>query len=230
MKKLTLLMLCLSLLLCACAGKQSAQQEMTKPTISETTQPQTVTATAPTPETTAAAETTLPVQTMPPRVPGPEMLEGNAATIENVSVEYTGDLPKSIKASSTYSVCGFKEEFVLNDSQVYALIHFTVTNLTGQEMKVTDIHDDFLVELVYDDQYVYSPDADAWCFFQSGSQTAVVQDNASIGKLTLAPLVTKDVAVYIPCAKELSTDQEKNLSVIFSLNYSGYESLEFVIR
>lgn len=178
-------------------------------------------------ETTEA--TTIPT-TEPPRELGPEVIDGNAVTIENVSVEYLNELPKNIKSSTTYSVCGFKDEFVLNDSQVYAEIHFTITNKTAGEMKIADIHDDFLIELIYDNQFIYSPDTNSWCFFKAGSQTAVVSDMMSIGSVTLAPLTTKDVIVYMPCAKELSTELDKYLIVVFTSNYSGYENYEFIIR
>lgn len=176
----------------------------------------------------AAGEST--EATTQPREPGPESLEANAVTIANVSVEYLNELPNNIKSSSTYSICGFKDEFVLNDSQVYAEIHFTITNKTTGEMKIADIHDDFLVELIYDNRFVYSPDTNSWSFFKSGAQTAVVSDMASIGSVTLAPLATKDVVVYMPCAKEISTELDKYLIVVFTSNYSGYENLEFTIR
>lgn len=176
----------------------------------------------------AAGEST--EATTQPREPGPESLEANAVTIANVSVEYLNELPNNIKSSSTYSICGFKDEFVLNDSQVYAEIHFSITNKTTGEMKIADIHDDFLVELIYDNRFVYSPDTNSWSFFKSGAQTAVVSDMASIGSVTLAPLATKDVVVYMPCAKEVSTELDKYLIVVFSSNYCGYENLEFIIR
>ena len=176
----------------------------------------------------AAGEST--EATTQPREPGPESLEANAVTIANVSVEYLNELPNNIKSSSTYSICGFKDEFTLNDSQVYAEIQFTITNKTTGEMKIADIHDDFLVELIYDNRFVYSPDTNSWSFFKSGAQTAVVSERASIGSVTLAPLATKDVVVYMPCAKEVSTELDKYLIVVFTSNYSGYENLEFTIR
>lgn len=194
-------------------------------TVPETTVAETVE-----PTTEEATEATIIPTTEPPRELGPEMIDGNAVAIENVSVSYLNELPQNIKSSTTYSVCGFKDEFVLNDSQVYAEIHFTITNKTSGELKIADIHDDFLVELIYDNQFVYSPDTNSWSFFKSGAQTAVVSDMASIGSVTLAPLTTKDVIVYMPCAKEISTELDKYLIVVFTSNYSGYENLEFIIR
>ena len=86
------------------------------------------------------------------------------------------------------------------------------------------------MELIYDNRYVFTPDSDSWCVFRAGPQVAVVSDSASVGKVTLAPLSTKDVEVYIPCAKEVSEAVDKNLDVVFSSNYSGYEIYDFVIR
>lgn len=168
--------------------------------------------------------------TQPPRMIGPEQIEGNAVTIQNVSVTYGTELPGTIKSSTAYSASGFKDQFVLADSQVYAEIHFTITSKTSEEIKIADIHDDFLVELIYDNRFVYSSDSGSWCFFESGAQTAVVSDMASIGSVTLAPLTTKDVIVYMPCAKEIFTELDKYLIVVFTSNYSGYENLEFTIR
>ena len=213
-------------ILCGCAKETDPIEVLpettavpeTIPTAAEIVQP-------PVTEPTA----TIP-PTQPPRVIGPEIAEGNAVTVQDVSVEYIDQLPQSIKSTTTYSTCGFKEELVLNESQVYAVIRFRITNKADKEMEIADIHDDFLVELVYDNRYVYSPDTGAWCFFQAGAQTAVVSDNASIGKVKLSPLSDADVTAYIPCAKEVSTETDKYLSVVFSSCYSGYESLEFIIR
>lgn len=224
-----ILALCLGLSACGSSGEAETTTEAAVETVimEAPTEAPTEPMTEPTEAPTEAV--TVPT-TQPPREIGPEVREGSAVTIANVSVAYADALPQSIKSSSTYSVSGFKEEFVLNESQTYAVISFTVTNQTAGEIKIADIHDDFLIELIYDNQYVYSPDSDSWCFFQSGAQTAVVSDMASIGSVTLAPLATKGVTVYIPCAKEVSTDVEKYLIVVFTSNYSGYENFEFVIR
>lgn len=222
-KQFIIYLLCICFTMCAC--------EKTQTEITETTDvPETIVIEANVETTEETIEATIIPTTTPPRELGPESLDGNAVTIANVSVEYLNELPNNIKSSTTYSVCGFKDEFVLNDSQVYAEIHFTITNKTTGEMKIADIHDDFLVELIYDNRFVYSPDTNSWSFFKSGAQTAVVSDMASIGSVTLAPLTTKDVIVYMPCAKEISTELDKYLIVVFTSNYSGYENLEFTIR
>jgi len=214
--------LCLLLCLCACSHNQPSAT--TEPTTAASVE------TAQAPTTEPCTEPTTVPTTQPPRVIGPEQLEGSSIAIRDVSVEYADVLPQSVKASTTYSSCGFKEEFVLNESQVYAVIRFTLTSKTTEEIKIADIHDDFLVELIYDNRYVYSPDSDSWCFFQSGAQTAVVSDSASVGTVSLAPLSTKEVSVYIPCAKDVSENTDKYLIVVFTSQYGGYENLEFTIR
>jgi hypothetical protein len=228
LKKVCIAVLALGLILCGCAKEtepeeiQTQTAEETVLLVEETTQPS-VTEPVPTEPPTEPP-------TKPPRIPGPQRQEGAAALIENVTVEYAREISQAIRSSTTYSACGFREELELNDSQVYAVIRFTLTNKTAGEMEVADIHDDFLVELIYDNRYVYSPDRDSWCVFQAGPQVAVVSDSASVGKVTLAPLSTKEVAVYIPCAREVSEAVEKNLDVVFSSTYSGYETYNFVIR
>lgn len=219
------MVLCLMYVLSACTA-DTPTDEVTQPTVAAATEVPTLAATEP----VTVPPTTISPTTVAVREIGPEKIEGKAVTIENVSVDFVDDIPQNIKANSTYSVCGFKDEFILGESQVYAAIHFTVTNQTGEEIKIADIKDDFLVELIYDDRYVYSPDGDSWCFFLSGSKLAVVSAMAGVGSVKQSPLTTNDVTVYIPCAREVSTEQEKYLSVVFSVNYSGFEVLEFNIR
>ena len=229
MEKLgVLLLVCLvcAQALCGC-GQATKSAEV----VSEQNQPKiSVSTTDGATESSATMQSTTTPPTRPPRVVGPEQVEGNAVLLQNVSVAYCDQLPQSFKSSSSYSVCGFKEELILNESQVYAAIQFDVTNKTGTEMKIADIHDDFLVELVYDDQYVYSPDSGSWCFFQAGAKDALVSDMASLGVVYLAPLSSETVTVYIPCSRMVSENTEKNLSVVFSVNYDGLECHEFVIR
>lgn len=227
------IVLCLMYVLSACTTDMPIEEVPEMTTAATTEHPTMATTEHPATATTEPAtipSTTVPPTIVPVREIGPDKIEGNAVTIENVSVDFVDDIPQNIKASSTYSICGFKDEFVLGESQVYAAIHFTVTNQTGEEIKIADVTDDFLVELIYDDRYVFSPDGDSWCFFLSGSKLAVVSAMAGVGSVKQSPLATNDVTVYIPCAKEVSTEQEKHLSVVFSTNYSGFEVLEFNLR
>ena len=87
------LLLCICLVLCACQKAQEAPTEIS--VVLE------ISATEPVKETTAeTTELTVPT-TEPPRVIGPHLIEGNAVTIENVSVEYLNELPRNIKSSTT---------------------------------------------------------------------------------------------------------------------------------
>lgn len=220
------LAVCLCCLLAACenaTGNGSIPQQTTQAE-------QVVTESITVPAETVIPETTAVPTTQPPRVTGPDRIEGNAVVIENVTVEYAQELPRSIQTSSTYRATDSRDDFVLDESQVYAVVRFRLTSKTTKEIEIADIHDDFLVELIYDNRYVYSPDNGSRCVFQSGSQIAAVADMSSIGAVTLAPLSSKDVTVYIPCAREVSTQLEKYLIVVFTSNYSGYENFEFTIR
>lgn len=231
MKKTAILLLaaCLSLSLWGCANR--AEPAVTE---AETTAVSTELPTAPveTTEVTEAAETiaetTAPVPTE--RKLGPEQMEGTAFIIRDVSVDFLAQLPGSVTSCSSYSFCGYREELVLNDSQVYAAIRFTVTNQGSGEVKLSSIQDEFLVELVYDDNFVYTTASDSHSVFQAGAQDAIVSDNFSIGKVTLAPLATADVTVYIPCARVVCDQTDKHLVVNFVSDFSGYENYEFVIR
>lgn len=220
---LLLIVLCLCVGLCACSGSEETFP-VTEPAV---TAVPTEAVTQPTVQPTEAAA--VPT-TQPPRILGPESIEGNAVTIQNVSVEFLDALPASITSSSAYSSSGNKEDFVLNESQVYSVITFTITNQTAKEIEIADIHDNFMVELIYDNTYVYSTDSESAAFFKSGSQSANVRSSSSIGKVTLSPLTTADVAVYIPCAREVSTNTDNYLIVSFLSAYSGYETFEFIIR
>lgn len=221
------LLLCLCLALCACAKEQETAA-VPETTVAETTVETFVETTGETTESPTEAAT-VPT-TQPPRVIGPERIDGHSVAVGEVSVTYLNELPGSVRSSSAYSACGFKEEFVLNDSQLYAEVRFTVTNKTAKEIQISDINDDFLVELIYDNRYVYSSDSASWCFFQGGAQSAVVSNSLSVGKVTLAPLATMEAQVYIPCAREVSEEMDKYLIVVFTSNYDGYENLEFIIR
>ena len=215
------LLLCISLWGCGKAQETAVPTELTAVSV-ETSQETT--------EAPTELETTAVPTTQPPRIPGPERIEGNAVIIENVTVEYQDQLPHSILSGTTCRAYGDREKLTLNESQVYAAVRFRVTGKTAEEIEIADIHDDFMVELIYDDRFVYSSDSNTPCVFQSGSQVAVVSDMSSVGEVALAPLSAKEVTAYLPCAREVSQATDKNLIAVFTCNYSGYEILEFLIR
>lgn len=165
-----------------------------------------------------------------PRVIGPEVVESKSLTIQDVSVEFMDELPKSFTRTSSYSVSGNKEDFELNESQAYAAVHFTVTNQTSKEIKLSDLNDDFKLELIYDGSFTYTSASDVPSFFLAGSQSAVVYDMSSIGKVSISPLVTMDMTIFLICSKQVEENTDKILDVVFTSDYNGLETYRFAIR
>ena len=165
-----------------------------------------------------------------PRVIGPKVIESKSLTIQDVSVEFMDKLPKSFTRTSTYSVSGNKEDFVLNESQAYAAVHFTITNQTSKEIKLSDLNDDFKLELIYDGSYTYTSASDVPSFFLAGSQSAVVYDMSSIGKVSISPLVTMDMTIFLICSKQVEENTDKILDVVFTSDYKGIETYRFAVR
>lgn len=178
-------------------------------------------------EVIAPTEATIPTG---PRVIGPAVCEGQALIIRDVSVEFMDQLPHKVTGCSAYSFSGNKEDFVLNDSQSYAAIHFTITNQTPEDIKLTDLKDYFIAELIYDGSFKYRSNGDNGTFFVSGSQSAVVYDMSSIGSVTISPLVTMDVSIYISCARQVAVNTDKILDVVFTTQYTGPETYRFAVR
>ena len=178
-------------------------------------------------EVIAPTEATVPSG---PRVIGPQVCEGKALTIQDVSVEFMDQLPPKVTGCSAYSFSGNKEDFVLNDTQSYAAIHFTVTNQTPDDIKLTDLKDYFIAELIYDGTFKYRSNSENGTFFVSGSQSAVVYDMSSIGSVTISPLVTLDVTLYISCARQVAVNTDKILDVVFTTQYNGPETYRFAVR
>lgn len=165
-----------------------------------------------------------------PRVIGPEVVESKSLIIRDVSVEFMDELPKSFTRTSSYSVSGNKEDFELNESQSYAAVHFTVTNQTSKEIKLSDLNDDFKLELIYDGSFTYTSASDVPSFFLAGSQSAVVYDMSSIGKVSISPLVTMDMTIFLICSKQVEENTDKILDVVFTSDYNGLETYRFAIR
>ena len=157
-------------------------------------------------------------------------VEGKAVKIENVQVGFSDQLSGAVTSSSAYTIRGDKDKFVLSDSETYAVIQFSVTNLTKEEIKIADIRDNFMVELNFNNGFIYSTNSEGYCFFTSGKDTAIVSRSSSTGKLTAAPLVKVDVTLFLPCAKIVQTEVDKPLIVTFLSTYAGRESFDFLIR
>lgn len=157
--------------------------------------------------------------------------EGNALTIENVSVEFVEQLPQDLSDQVAYYYSGEKTEWELDESMVYAAVHFTVTNQYTEEIKLSDTAEKFIVELVYDGGYTYASGGTGFIFYQSGSQYAMVRDgNFSISKVVVAPLLTEEVTVYVPCAKAVAENEDKTLDINFLSLFAGHEKMSVSIR
>lgn len=155
---------------------------------------------------------------------GTDLAEGRALTIANVAIGFQDQLPVHIRDNFDHNM----DKLTLNDSQTYAVVAFTVTNQTTDTVDLADLHDDFMVQLTYDNGYQYSTNADVYSVFESGSNLKMVRRNGSSGHdIAVSPLTTADVAVYIPCAKQIVENPSKPLKVTFISKYSGNESYEF---
>lgn len=179
-------------------------------------------------EATEPEETEPPIQTFPGtyKKDGTSAAEGRAVKIENVSVGFRDQLPSHIQKDRNTS--HYLDELTLNETQVYSVISFTATNLTTETIDLADIHDDFMVQLTYGNGYKYSTNTDVWALFESGANIKRVRRNSTGGNdISVSPLASADVTVYIPCAKKVAEDAEGSLSVTFIAKYSGNESLEF---
>ena len=85
-----------------------------------------------------------------------------------------------------------------------------------------------MVQLTYGNGYKYSTNTDVWALFESGANIKRVRKSSTGGNdISVSPLASADVTVYIPCARKVSEDNESPLSVTFIAKYSGNESLEF---
>lgn len=177
---------------------------------------------------TAPAEMEAPIVTYPAVNPqdGSGTAEGRAVTIADVSVGFRDQLPTRIlKDQSRY-----KEKLLLHDSQVYAVIHFTATNLTADTIDLADIHDDFLVQLTYNNKYRYATNAALYSVYESGDSIKLLRDNSSTGwDISVSPLASADVTLYIPCARQAAEDSAGELTVTFTAKYSGHENLIFTV-
>jgi hypothetical protein len=155
---------------------------------------------------------------------GANLAEGRALTISNVELGFQDQLPLHIRDNFDHNM----DKLTLNDSQIYSVIAFTVTNQTTDTVDLADLHDDFMVQMTYNNSYQYSTNTDLYAVFESGSNLKMVRKNGSSGHdIAVSPLTTVDVAVYIPCAKQIVENPDKPLKVTFSSKYSGNESYEF---
>lgn len=178
--------------------------------------------------TTEPQETEPPIQTFPGvyRKDGTGAAEGRAIRIENVSVGFRDQLPDRILKDWNNS--HYAEELTLNETQSYAVVSFTATNLTTDTIDLADIGDDFVVQLIYGNGYRYASNSDVWSVFESGATLKRVRQRSTSGNdISVSPLASADVTVYIPCARKVAEDTASPLTATFIAKYSGNESFEF---
>ncbi len=173
---------------------------------------------------------------IPGRANAKSMAESDAVEVDNVSVDFIDTLPMEIKGSTAFWA-GVKEDFnfTLNDSETYAVIQFSITNLTTKEITLADIGGNFFVELKFDDGFIYSTKGSKACVMTSGKELAVIgragSKSTRIGDtIALSPLVTYDVTLYLPCAKLVSTQTEKPLVVSFHTTQTGDKQVDVKVR
>jgi hypothetical protein len=146
--------------------------------------------------------------------------------IENVSVGFRDQLPDRILKDWNNS--HYAEELTLNETQSYAVVSFTATNLTTDTIDLADIGDDFVVQLIYGNGYRYASNSDVWSVFESGATLKRVRQRTTGGNdISVSPLASADVTVYIPCARKVAEDTAGPLTATFIAKYSGNESFEF---
>lgn len=216
MKKIIslLLVLAMCLSLCACGSGTSSRRKTDMPD----------------PEEEAVPEVTEPGFEMFPGVDtetGESQVEGRAIAVENVSVGFSEVLPAAIP--SVYSKYD-ADKYEISENQTFAVIRCTITNLTEDTFKLIDTKGDFAVQLDYNDSESYSTCGQTYCHMVSGNgYGSVRKDNstASAKGMTIAPQASKEVFIYIPCAKSVEENPENPLTVTFICKYSGSESFTF---
>lgn len=160
---------------------------------------------------------------------GANRAEGRAITVENVSVGFSDTLSPVITSSYSYTSQN-DERYEINDTQTFAVINCTITNLTSDDLKLIDTKGNFAVQLVYDNSYNYSTHGQTYCHMVSGTSYGSVRKGSSTtssGGMAISPLSSREVSIYIPCAKVVAENPGKSLTATFISKYSGSESLTF---
>ena len=160
-----------------------------------------------------------------------------AISVENVSVSFTDLQPERIKDSVIYlptllpgSGAWEKPVQELGDGLTYAVICFQITNLTKNEWKLADTSDHFMVQLNYDDGFLYSTADESECIFLCGDDYAVLRGSSSTGQIMAPPLAEMNVTLYLPVAKAVSTGTDKPLVVSFITDFAGKQQIDVKIR
>jgi len=155
---------------------------------------------------------------------------GNSVIIEKVSLGFSEGFTN--EQLNDWAAGNYYKRLIIDEGQLLAAVTFKITNNTKSDIIVSDIHDEFLIELNYDNGFVYSTDSEADCLIASGSDIYVMHKMSGSGssKISVAPLSSKEVTVYFVCPAQLMTSVDKSLKVSFSSRYDGWETFTFVFR
>ena len=162
----------------------------------------------------------------------------DAFTVENLSVEFSDSLPAGVTSQSAYSGGLYNKgyDYVLKDSETYAHISFAITNLTKNDIILNETSGDVVIALDFDDGFIYSTNGSNPSFMKSGSSFSVgchtsEYHSERIGdEITLSPLVTYDVELYLRCAKAVAEQTDKPLVFSISTNLPGYDQIAVKVR
>ena len=153
-------------------------------------------------------------------------------TAENVTVKFLDRLPSSITGSAPYLAGNKSFDYTLSDSEVYAEIYFSLTNLTKKEIEINDLTDaPFVIELNFDDGFAYRTDDKRVCIYSAGKNVSAQSNTRRIGDaITIGPLVTKDITLYLMCSRLVETMVDKSLVVSFIPSYAIGQRVDVKVR
>ena len=86
-----------------------------------------------------------------------------------------------------------------------------------------------LVQLRYNDGFLYSTADESECIFLCGDDYTVLR-GSSTGQIMAPPLAEMSVTLYLPVAKAVSTGTNKPLMVSFIMDFSGKQQIDVKIR
>lgn len=160
-----------------------------------------------------------------------------AIAAENVSLSFTDVLPDRVAESVIYLPtllpgAGAWEKPVqeLGSGMTYAVISFRLTNLTKNEWNLADTSDHFMVQLNFDDGFLYSTADESESIYLYADDYAVIRGSSSNGRIMAAPLAEMDVTLYLPVARAVSTQTGKPVVVSFITDFAGRQQLDFKVR
>lgn len=161
-----------------------------------------------------------------------------AFTIENLSVEFSDSLPHDVTSQGAYSAGLYNKgyDYSLRDSETYAHITFSITNLTKNDIVLNETSGEVVISLDFDDGFIYSTNGSNPSFMISGTNFSITchtsqSSSERLGdEITLSPLVTYDIELYLRCAKAVAEQTDKPLVFSLSTNLPGYNQITINMR